>query len=208
MKNKKKKLPLIIGLSSAGLLLGGLVCVGIVSFPDLLKADEEVAEVKEVSTVRHMVNGEEVILADEPGAAVGIGGAGYVSASNDSDVEFIIVPSNSEVSISNSSSKSHHIIEEQPVFFVEDRVDYFVFVDQTTFVVNEPVVNDNGNYISHSETIEETAPLQISKTKKSAISRNQSMRSNEAVVETSLIVVGAVDLLSVILIKRKKHLFR
>ena len=212
MKNAKKKLPLIIGLSSAVILLGGLVFVGISSFPDLLKSDEELAEAKETSPVNNnrLVVEEEPLFESEPVIVSGVSGNYAPASYNDNDVEFISVSANSEtsVNVSSSSKKSNHIIEEHPVFHEEVRFDDFA-VTQATSIVNEPVVaNENGNLISHVETKEDNVSHQISATKKAVVNKNRSVRSNEAVVETSLLVVGAVDLLSVVLIKRKKHLFR
>ncbi|MBP5574846.1 MAG: hypothetical protein J6X50_03800, partial [Bacilli bacterium] len=80
-----------------------------------------------------------------------------------------------------------------------------------TISVNHDVVetidhDEHAFYSSYADV--EKEDNKVAKVNKARVNKNRALRSNEAVVETSLLVIGAVDVLSMILIKRKRHLLR
>lgn len=219
----KKKVVALIVLSSVGLVLGGLIYLGISSAPEILESTKTIKaeEAYEAPTINeetivveedHLF--EQQIVVNESGVS---GSADYTpSLFDDSEVVYIDAPNESISFIFSSDSISDYfdepiVLEFYPTFADESKQDDFVAtpIDEPAVenVEENVVIEDHALYTSSFEE-KDDVPLKITKAPKKRASKNQTVRSNQAVVETSLIVVGAVDLLSIILIKRRKHLFR
>ena len=215
----KKKVIVPIVLSSIGLLLGGLIYLGISSFPELLESEKSLPN-KEANTPI-FVDDTEVVDGDKlfaPNIAEAIpslnGGSEYVPNS-DSEVTYIDAPSyevKASVEISKPSFKESAILSSEPLFQVESGIDTlkgaFTTVSQETSKEEPAISNDNFYYSSYVEKSDENIHREVIKTKKARVNKNNSIRSNEALIETTLLVIGAVDIFSMILIHRRKHLFR
>ena len=205
----KKKFVVAIVLSTVGLLFGGLLYVGISSFPELLQSEKAIKAEEERATLNnHVVNIEE---DNEESSAV-FDSVSYVSSSiGDSESSYV----ESNVSVTSTASVEKHtreliLLEFQPIEYEDICLDYTIkdtFVaEPIESVVEEPVVSNE--HVSYSSFEKDDVQLETIKVKKNIVNKNQSVRSNQAVVETSLLVIGAVDIFSMILIHRRKHLFR
>ena len=205
----KKKFVVAIVLSTVGLLFGGLLYVGISSFPELLQSEKAIKAEEERATLNnHVVNIEE---DNEESSAV-FDNVSYVPSSiGDSESSYV----ESNVSVTSTASVEKHtreliLLEFQPIEYEDICLDYTIkdtFVaEPIESVVEEPVVSNE--HVSYSSFEKDDVQLETIKVKKNIVNKNQSVRSNQAVVETSLLVIGAVDIFSMILIHRRKHLFR
>ena len=205
-KNGKKNFVPAILVGSIGLLLGGLIFLGVSAFPELLEEEKEVTEEKEhlyVLKTDIAINTENGYVS-KPGTT---NNAAEPANSYD-DLQIINI---SSVKVSNETktaviSKSYthdDLFLNKPHKILED-------ISISGAHTNAQKVEDNfvNEHISYSSYKESSHPVEQVKTKKAVVNKNRSTRSNEAVVETSLLVIGAVDVISMILIKRKKHLFR
>ncbi len=215
----KKKVIIPIVLSSVALLLGGLIYFGISSNPELLESEKSV-KAKEADTPI-FVDDTKVVDSDKlfaPNIAEVIpslnGGSEYAPNSN-SEVTYIDAPSyevKASVEISKPSFKESAILSSEPLFQVESGIDTlkgaFTAVSQETSIEEPVISNDNFYYSSYVEKGDENIHREVIKTKKARVNKNKSIRSNEALIETTLLVIGAVDIFSMILIHRRKHLFR
>ena len=217
----KKKIIVPIVLSSIGLLIGGLIYLGISSFPELLESEKSI-QAKEANApvfVNNKVVAEDDALFEPVSDATvpSIGGAlEYVPSSIDGSVTYIDAPSNSyEVKANveiNKPSWKDAFIEALPTFEIEYGVESFsgdFNVGSFEASIEQPVIVDgHSSYSSYAEKTDETARQEVNKTKKARVNKTKSVRSNEALIETTLLVIGAVDIFSMVLIHRRKHLFR
>lgn len=215
----KKKVIVPIVLSSIGLLLGGLIYLGISSFPELLESEKSLQNKEANAPI--FVDDTKVVDSDKlfaPNIAEVIpslnGGSEYVPNSN-SEVTYIDAPiyeAKASVEISKPSFKESAILSSEPLFQVESGIDTlkgtFTAVSQETSTEEPVISNDNFYYSSYVEKSDENIHREVIKTKKARVNKNKSIRSNEALIETTLLVIGAVDIFSMILIHRRKHLFR
>ena len=204
---KKVIVPIVVG--SIGLLFGGLIYLGISAFPELLLSEEQLKaqEAEKAYFVNRAVINEEpsngpVILSD---SGLGMGDI-YVPSSLGEDIEVASVAfKNREIKLSVDLDRTL----DADFSFVEYKS---VFEDETfTISVNHDVIetinyDEHASYSSYADV--EKEDNKVTKVNKARVNKNRALRSNEAVVETSLLVIGAVDVLSMILIKRKKHLLR
>ena len=217
----KKKVIIPIVLSSVALLLGGLIYFGISSNPELLESEKSIKAKEADAPI--FVDDTVVVEEDKLFAPKAIevnpflgGGSNYVPSSIDGDVTYIDAPSSFEsktsIEISKPSFKESTILETEPLFHVESGIDTlagnFTIAEKETTVEQSAISEEHFSYSSFTERVEEPAHKEITKTKKARINKNKSIRSNEAVIETTLLVIGAVDIFSMILIHRRKHLFR
>ena len=217
----KKKVIVPIVLSSITLLLGGLIYLGISSFPELLESEDSI-KAKEANAP--VLIDDTIIFEEEKFAAPEVveatssssGASEYVPSSMSGDVTYVDAPSSSyegraSVSTSKSSSKELAFSDSHPLFHIESGIesvlgDFVVTPSET--VVDQPVISYDHVSNSYTDKVEETVNPEVSKTKKTRVNKNKSIRSNEALIETSLLVIGAIDILSMVLIYRRKHLFR
>ena len=212
----KKKILVPIVLSSIGLLIGGLIYLGISSFPELLESEKSIKPVdnKAVPFVDDtiVVEGDKLVQ-EEPVIVSSSGVGGYVtdyipSSVNSADIQYVDAPSTvKETKSSPKFINLEHVefsfVEDKPIAIennFEPAIDNFVIESHETS-------HEHLSYSSEESLVEE-APLKVKKAKSTKATKNQKIRSNEALVETSLIVIGAVDVFSMILIHRRKHLFR
>ena len=201
-KSSKKKLVPFIVAGCVALVFGGLIYLGISAFPELLMSEEELLAQEASGAIAngHRLVIEEAIEEEPQGFTDGLAANDAVVLDN---VEFVYSPASisHETNIvsetKNNRSKDYFVLDIQPVSH-EDAVPAITSINDSS--------NEHISYSSHYES--DITPTNTVKTKKVRANKNQTTRSNEAVVETSLLVIGAVDLLSMILIKRKKHLFR
>ena len=212
----KKKILVPIVLSSIGLLIGGLIYLGISSFPELLESEKSIKPVdnKAVPFVDDtiIVEGDKLVQ-EEPVIVSSSGVGGYISeyipsSVNSADIQYVDAPSTVK------ETKS------TPKFINLEHVEFSFAEDKPIAIENnfEPAIDNivieshetSHEHLSYSseESFVEEAPLKVKKAKNTKANKNQQIRSNEALVETSLIVIGAVDVFSMILIHRRKHLFR
>ena len=198
---KKKFVPAII-VSSIGLLLGGLIFLGISAFPELLEEEKEVQEEE-----KHLVVLKTDIVINADNGYVSQPGEVTNSAEAVASYDNMEVITISSVRVSNGKkdsleTKSHShddLFMNNPHQIIEDASSSSAHVNEQQF---------ENEHVSFASSKESTRPLETVKVKKAKVNKNKSMRSNEALVETSLLVIGAVDIISMILIKRKKHLLR
>ena len=218
----KKKIIVPIVLSSVALLLGGLIYLGISSFPELLeseksiKAKEAEAPIFVDDTV--VVEEDKLFAPNAVNATPSLsGGSEYVPSSNSGDVTYIDAPASSyegkaSVSTGKPSYKEPIAFDSHPFFEVESNHESLCggfVIDSFETIVEQPIVtNDHASYSSYVEKVDDTAHQEIVKTKKAKVNNKKSVRSNQALIETTLLVIGAVDIFSMILIHRRKHLFR
>ena len=209
----KKKFVAMIALSSVGLLLGGLIYLGISSFPELLESEKSVKNEESgaiVPVVKDTIIVEEEKLFEEPASAnvSSTGYSEYIPSSFDfSEIEYIDIPKISHNKIVSFESEKISRNDDSLVGFVEDFIVAEPVSISSESVAINPIVSVNHSSSSYSSKEEKTETI-INKVNKTKVNNKQTVRSNQALVETSLLVVGAVDLLSIILVKRKKHLFR
>ena len=217
----KKKVIVPIVLSSIGLLLGGLIYLGISSFPELLESEKSI---KAKETNAPIFVDDTVIVEEDKMFAPEVintvpsanGASEYVPSSNGGDVTYIDAPSTSSeskasVETGKKSFKEVVLVEHNPLIKFESGVDDcggFVITPIETSI-EQPVVSDEHiSYSCYVEKNDESVHQEVIKTKKARVNKNKSVRSNEALIETTLLVIGAVDIFSMILIHRRKHLFR
>ena len=208
----KKRFIVPIVLSSIGLLIGGLIYLGISSFPELLESEKSVKkEANRAIFVDDTVIVESDKLFEEEPVIVSGGGAAcfvdYIpSSANISEIEYVDAPSTvKETKVINrhtnaSSYNDFSIVIEDILPAAETHFE----IEATNVIVENTEVKEDHFY--GSTEISDGVHTQP-KVKKARVNKNQKMRSNEALVETSLLVIGAVDIFSMILIHRKKHLF-
>ena len=215
----KKKVIVPIVLSSVALLLGGLIYFGISSNPQLLESEKSI---KKEADAPIFVDDTIVVEEDKLFAPKAVeatpslgGGSDYIPSSVSGDVTYIDAPSSASeskasVSTSKPSFKESAIFDIHPLFHEENNHESFgSFVISTESSVEQPVVsNEHVSYSSSIEKADDSVHQEIVKTKKTRVNKNKSIRSNEALIETTLLVIGAVDIFSMILIHRRKHLFR
>ena len=208
----KKKFIVAIVLSTVGLLFGGLIYVGVSSFPELLKSEKAIKAEEERATFNnHVVNIEEVV--EEP-EVIFDSVSSVSSLATDNESHYV----EASTSVKSASTIDAHdkeliLIEFQPIEWCETSlldsdIRHTFISEPIETIVEEPVVTNEHVSYSSIEKADEGVQLETLKVKKNKVNKNQSVRSNQAVVETSLLVIGAVDILSVILIRRRKHLFR
>ena len=208
----KKKVIIPIVLGSISLLFGGLIYLGISAFPELLLSEEQlkVQEAEKAAFYNRPVVNEEpsegaVIFSD------GAFGAGDIYVPSSIGDEEIVCGSISigarevklPIELDKTVNTEFALIEYTPVF--EDET----FTISVNHDVVETAISENHvSYSSHFE-VEDEPDNKVTKVNKAKVNKNKALRSNEAVVETSLLVIGAVDVFSMILInRRKRHLFR
>ena len=204
---KKVIIPIVVG--SISLLFGGLIYLGISAFPELLLSEEQLKaqEVERTAFINRAVVNEEpsegavVIFSDAASDVVD----NYIpSVAYEAEASYTVA----KVETSNTASKKIDFFESHPLFHEESNLESLANGALIVEQKEEPIiVNEHINH-SYTESIEGNVRQEVIKTKKARVSKNKSTRSNEAIVEASLLVIGAVDVLSMILIKRKKHLFR
>ena len=221
MGKKKKIIIPIAVVSSIGLLLGGLIYLGISTFPELLESEEELAakEAKAADPVapieKHTIIVEDFIddVAPAETTAIVFGGFGSFFGSQEYLSDLVISDE-----IGESKSTGNIIISDSVMLdfvpsFIEEVISDDV-IEETYFEEPAAIQEEEVSLIEDSLFYESSAsndnyePVKITKTNKRAKAKSNPTRSNEAVVETSLLVIGAVDVLSMILIKRKKNIFR
>ena len=215
----KKKVIVPIVLSSIGLLLGGLIYLGISSFPELLESEKSLPN-KEANTPifvddTKVVDSDKLFAPNIVEAIPSLYGESEYAPNSNSEVTYIDAPSyevKASVEISKPSFKESAILSSEPLFQVESGIDTlkgtFTAVSQETSIEEQVISNDNFYYSSYVEKGNENIHREVIKTKKARVNKNKSIRSNEALIETTLLVIGAVDIFSMILIHRRKHLFR
>ena len=213
----KKRYIAMIAISSIGLLFGGLIYLGISSFPELVQVEGEVQE-KVAAPIYDdtiIIEKEKVVEEKDEAESVGGGLMSYAPSVDAVVVEYGSASASSKVVVDEPThgfdKKIHEFIESKESFEVSysDSAITPIVAPQIETAIEEPVIAiEHESYVANHESSIVTAPLQTTKAKKAKVNNTKSVRSTEAVVETSLIVVGAVDLLSVILIKRRKRLFR
>lgn len=204
---KKVIIPIVVG--SISLLFGGLIYLGISAFPELLLSEEQLKaqEVERTAFINRAVVNEEpsegavVIFSDAASDVVD----NYIpSVAYEAEASYTVA----KVEASNTASKKIDFFESHPLFHEESNLESLangaLIVEQKEESV---IITEHINH-SYTESIEGNVRQEVIKIKKARASKNKSTRSNEAIVEASLLVIGAVDVLSMILIKRKKHLFR
>ena len=204
----KKKVIIPIVLGSISLLFGGLIYLGISAFPELLLSEEQL---KAQEAERMAAVNNRAVFNDEPsnGAIVLNDGAfglsdNYVPSSLGEEAITSSISLNSrevKLPIEKTFDSDFALVEYVPVF--EDAT-YVINVNHESSVEEHIIKDEHVSYYSHAEYDEST---KVTKVNKAKVNKNQALRSNQAVVETSLLVIGAVDIFSMILIKRKKHLF-
>ena len=210
----KKKFVAIIVASTVSLLLGGIVYCGISAFPELLEEDlqnQDVAEVKKANNnhATHYVADFEIEPVKEDATPVlnaapiseskvsnditeDNGFGGFISVDAISSIKEIII----------SSSLSH---------FIDDSL-----FENINFVeIQEPVIEEiiapKVEHVSHhiEESSVEASPVVIKTVKSKARSNKNNSASSKATVECTLLLIGAVDLISMLLVRhRKRHLLR
>ena len=204
---KKVIIPIVVG--SISLLFGGLIYLGISAFPELLLSEEQLKaqEVERTAFINRAVVNEEpsegavVIFSDAASDVVD----NYIpSVAYEAEASYTVA----KVETSNTSSKKIDFFESHPLFHEESNLESLANGALIVEQKEEPVIITEHINHSYTESIEGNVRQEVIKTKKARVSKNKSTRSNEAIVEASLLVIGAVDVLSMILIKRKKHLFR
>lgn len=204
---KKVIFPIVVG--SISLLFGGLIYLGISAFPELLLSEEQLKaqEVERTAFINRAVVNEEpsegavVIFSDAASDVVD----NYIpSVAYEAEASYTVA----KVETSNTASKKIDFFESHPLFHEESNLESLANGALIVEQKEEPVIITEHINHSYTESIEGNVRQEVIKTKKARVSKNKSTRSNEAIVEASLLVIGAVDVLSMILIKRKKHLFR
>lgn len=204
---KKVIIPIVVG--SISLLFGGLIYLGISAFPELLLSEEQLKaqEVERTAFINRAVVNEEpsegavVIFSDAASDVVD----NYIpSVAYEAEASYTVA----KVETSNTASKKIDFFESHPLFHEESNLESLANGALIVEQKEEPVIITEHINHSYTESIEGNVRQEVIKTKKARVSKNKSTRSNEAIVEASLLVIGAVDVLSMILIKRKKHLFR
>ena len=204
---KKVIIPIVVG--SISLLFGGLIYLGISAFPELLLSEEQLKaqEAERVAFINRAVVNEEpsegavVIFSDTASDVVD----NYIpSVAYEAEASYTVA----KVETSNTASKKIDFFESHPLFHEESNLESLANGALIVEQKEEPVIITEHINHSYTESIEGNVRQEVIKTKKARVSKNKSTRSNEAIVEASLLVIGAVDVLSMILIKRKKHLFR
>lgn len=197
--NKKKFVPLII-VSSLGLLFGGLIFLGVSAFPELMEEEKEAEKEHAHVTKTDTLVGDDGSISEA--GSVG-GGATETAPYSGNDIEFITIGGSGSVKMSNESgSKSY---SHKDFFIIES---YQLTEDIIITSPSNSGTNIDANVISDnasndpSKADEEAHQVETVKT----ISANKFIRSKQAVVETSLIVIGVVDVIAMIIIQRKKRL--
>ena len=213
----KKKIIVPIVLGSIGLLLGGLIYLGISSFPELLESDKSIQ--KEVNHAAPFVSDTIVVENDklvEPEPAIVSNGSvrGYSSdipsSFDHDDIQYIDTPINLKESVSTSkfsgapSNCEFSFVVYEPIV-AED----FHFEISTDTSLSTEKIEVSEDHLYSSSSLEKAKEVSLQRNvKKAAQAKKQNSHANEALVETSLIVIGVVDIFSMILVHRRKHLFR
>lgn len=214
----KKRYIAIISIASVGLLFSSLVYCGIKAFPELLEEEQEVKEEKHhrlvVETYVNQVATNDapavVVISDSPstnGATV----SDFTPSSYEGEVVLSFVKS--------SSTKSSHSHFKTPIKTTEEHLDGPVatFIDEPVItIVNEQpaaktgVSSSNekhfyGSYRKNDDVVINTNT--VNKIVNNPVSNQHN--TNKGIAECSLLVIGIVDLISILLIRhRKRRLFR
>ena len=228
----KKKIIVPIVISGISLVLGGLIYLGISAFPELLE-EEEVVKEEEPKCLLYVGDrnyaAENNSLGEPANNAVSSNGISNINY--DSDVEFVVV-SNSTRSVKGSFKaegnphKDFSIVEYQPIYVDENNNELTISIskidntasscekeeaivsDSSLTQSEDKVISDDCSHCSTYSDSEERITHETTKTKKARVNKTKTMHSYEALVGTSLLVIGAVDVIAMAATRRKKHLFR
>lgn len=213
MKNIKKKLIAIIALTTSGLLLGSLVYCGITAFPEVLQSDKELKKAQNDTFVPS--NKETLIVPFEteekennPFNEVFISGAisDYISSSlNDGEVVYVGFADNSSKTkkslespaFDNATIRRETLTQEDSRFSIME-TDY-----AETVVARKSEDNHNLDTKHISSSSSEITPV-LTKTVKSK-AKKQSTATHREIAECSLLVVGIINIISLVAIEHKKR---
>lgn len=212
-KQMKKAFATIIALSSVGLVLGGLIFLGISAFPELLQNEEDIQE-KEARTntrVNHSGYGGQDNAAGEPGEGGYVIGYGSGTGTNNNasgDFEIITIPAHGGFKDSAGTSSSNHgtgIPDYDNHFFEISLPEKDNSIDS---VYIPPIsTQEHFSFTSFEEIVESSLKADSFEVKKNQTSFIKAVSSNQAVVATSLVVIGVVDIISVLLVEHKRRVF-
>ena len=221
----KKRYVAIISICTASLLFGGLVYCGISAFPELLKPEEEEAPKEEqrllvgiVDTYHHY----ETQAKEEQNITLFVGGSSNNDhAHHDKGVSFSFFDAD-KVTIIEAKDTGKNSIRKESI--ARDEVSFAI--------VNAPVVEvaPASEKVTHSETkvtetkvtpytyqnsIRNETPRKVTYVNKEQkeealnVEVTETKTTHKEFLECSLLVVGAVEILSFILVKRRKfRMFR
>lgn len=209
----KKKFVAIIAAGTVSLLLGGLVYCGISAFPELLEEDAENENIAEVKNA--VKDHQKTFVVDDFETESSLDNDSPIVASV-SETKSAVEPINDNNFEGFVSVESFHQIKE---IIVSTGLSHFIDETQITEIlsfVEVPEVFEEENisqtsYVSHHvEEIKIVEPAVKAKAVKSkAVSNADKSASSKATIECSLLVIGAVDLISMLLVRHKKrHLLR
>ena len=210
----KKTFATIIALSSVGLLLGGLIFLGISAFPELLESEEETQE-KESRTnsnYRNNAYGGQDGASGEPvegGYVIGYGGSGNNTNVSD-DVEIVTITPSSpshggpKEATGNGSAQFEGGVSDYDNHFYE------ISLPELDNSLGQKGNSAEGDFslTSSEEIVDGTLQSDIFDTKTNKVNFFKMVGSNQAVVTKSLIIIGVVDIISVLLVQNKKHILR
>ena len=207
----KKKYVAIISISTISLIFGGLVYCGISAFPELLEPEEEQVEQKakhhlaiEPTFVNQVYdNSSSDVVVVSGGAGAGSASfEGFVSnpVNTGAKISFVDKENNPKVSAESFKEARHKV--EHPFF--EERSDVS-FLDNSIngYVAHEEKhVAKETHYYGSSKKETSVSPVT---TVNKAINVPTNKSANKEITECSLLVIAAVDLISMLLIVHKKR---
>ena len=207
---KKKTVVTIVSLCTSLLVFVGLVFCGIKTFPELLLTDEQKAELREQRLLE-----EEAAYFETPVFEEAIEDT-FIDTEESQEVSFFSLEESSfdvapasfidETSFVEEATTEYTVFESEEII-TEDIVEEIV-VEET---VIEEVVSESYPHETHGLFIKEEVTEEVPQTEPMLIKETTSQRNtspSNIEINSSLLVISACEILSFLLIRRKKHLFR
>ena len=209
----KKKYVAIIAFSASCLLLGSLVYCGISAFPEILETESHKEIVNEPK--QRIANEETIIVPqetffekEEPVIITNdLSGAIVSNHVSSNDEKAVYTPI--KISFSGVSSESHktqkiETIEREDVTFLHDEP--VVSISVPTIAIEPEITHDVEiveERVSYSsrQSINSEKPVKVKKAKKVVSKPN----NHKELIECSLLVVAAVDIISMLLVVHRRR---
>ena len=195
----KKRNIIIISLSVVSLIFGGLVFLGVSTFPELLEEEKKEIEHPHDDVLLNTPSNDNKSANESTAVAVSSGASNYVV---DSPKSF---KSNSRLSSSHNYEVIHHFDDKVSLTIKEEPASNKEVVSNTQSSVNTPSTYYKGKSYVSLKREKAAKDLAIKeKLDRSEIIENR----NKNIVNTIVLVVVAIEALAFIFLNRKRHLHK
>lgn len=194
----KKRNIIIISLSVISLVFGGLVFLGVSTFPELLEEEKKEIEPSHEDVLFAMPSNNEKQNDEQPVSASIV--------SSNSPSQFVVSSKSSPHFFTRSSIKEHftfiHYQEENLSTSVNETTINKEVVTETTSASKTPSTYYKGKSYVSLKRERDTSTLQV----KEKVDRSEVIKTrNKNIVNTIVLVVVAIEALAFIILNKKRH---